>query len=716
MKLLFAFLLMPFVITAQVNSAFVVKSKLDYTRLEYCGEGLFGFEQAGKFGYMNASQKVIIKPTLDLKLNSSDKIPAFTNGFAVIKLNGKQGLIDKTGKQVIPCEYNSLWLESSSKNLVKASKYENSRTNYGVLTTQNKLIIPIDYSSIIVDGNMVAVRKESKWGLIDATGKELISPTYSSFQLYADDGVARVDDGGKYGFMDLKGNWIFDKPKSVYTLYASAEKMVMCKVNSKYGFLDAKGKEIIITKFDQADDFKPNGLAKVGKSNSETKYKTLYGYINKKGEEVIPIMYETISTFENGFAYAKDPETNRFGYLDPAGKWVLKPVYLSATQFDDTGGAWVKMTDNKYHYINKSGKDFGSFDEQGTSLKTFKDGYAVDADMDYPFALIDINGKVIKDIDDCSAIYNFSEGMAGFKAKSKELYGFIDINGNKVIPADYTGFSGFKEGISRVSQTINGKTKYGYINPKGQILIPFEEYKIAGVFSDELAVIKKDSTYYYLDKNGKLLNLPRQYDVLTDFKSGFSLGTVNNKNGDNTYYYINTSLREVFSITAKGAWPIWEDAAIINRDSVYEMINTKGETVKRLAGINFLKFTNEGKLAVREKENNKWGFINTKGEMVIKPLYDSCDSYNDGYAKVQVDGKWGLIDKSGNTVIKPAYKNITPGENGIFVFFDEGWGIIDKTGKILSPAIFNTITSFEKNRALARFGKTYSILKSPLKN
>ena len=48
---------MPFVVTAQVNNAFVVKSKMNYSRLEYCNEGLFGFEQNGKIGYMNASEK-----------------------------------------------------------------------------------------------------------------------------------------------------------------------------------------------------------------------------------------------------------------------------------------------------------------------------------------------------------------------------------------------------------------------------------------------------------------------------------------------------------------------------------------------------------------------------------------------------------------------------------------------------------------------------------
>jgi len=39
---------------------------------------------------------------------------------------------------------------------------------------------------------------------------------------------------------------------------------------------------------------------------------------------------------------------------------------------------------------------------------------------------------------------------------------------------------------------------------------------------------------------------------------------------------------------------------------------------------------------------------------------------------------------------------------------------MDKTGKILIPAKLFTVTTFEKDRALARLGKSYTILKSPL--
>lgn len=62
MRLLLALLLIPFVVPAQFNKPFVAKADLYYSRLEYSGDGLFGFEQNGKIGYMDINQKIIIPP------------------------------------------------------------------------------------------------------------------------------------------------------------------------------------------------------------------------------------------------------------------------------------------------------------------------------------------------------------------------------------------------------------------------------------------------------------------------------------------------------------------------------------------------------------------------------------------------------------------------------------------------------------------------------
>jgi hypothetical protein len=712
MRILFVLIILPFFATPQLNPAFVVKSNLSYTKIESAGEGMFGFEKDNKFGYLDKNGNVII--SADYSYESTAKtIPSFQKGgFVKLKKDNKYGVLDKTGKIIIPFDYDGLYL-SSYGGYTSVYKTTDGKNIWGIVNMQNKVLIPIVYDQLQIDSNLIAVKQNGKWGLKNITGKDLVPVEYDLLIPYAQNQVIQAQKGSQYGFIDANGKWLFEKVKSVYTLNGCYEGMIMCTVSSKYGYLDLKGDEVIITKYDNANSFDKSGLARVGKKSQTSSSTTLWGYVDKKGNEVIPIKYETLGTFYNGLAYAKDPETNRYGFIDKTGKWILSPVYLDVLSFDGYDGTWVKQTDAKWHFVSKAGKDYGTLDDKGTSYKSFSNqGYAVLEKTDYPFALIDKTGKEIKPIDDCDAIYTYVEGIAGYKCKSNSKYGFVDLNGNKIIACDYDGFGAFSEGISKVDKKIDGKTKSGYIDNKGNIVLPIL-YDVVGTFRDGWGIIKKDSNYFFVDRNGNLKDPPRRYDELYDFRAGFSMGVIKGKNSNpNNYYYINKQLKEEFNITSKEAYSFWDDVAVVKRDTEFELMNKKGEIFKSLGTIDFMKFSSEGLMATRD--NKKWGFANNKGEIVIAPKYDSCDSFKYGYAKVSMGTKWGIIDRSGTQIIEPKYENILPGENGIFIFYDGAWGIIDKTGKVIVQPTMYSITPFEKDRALGKMGKSYAIIKSPL--
>lgn len=704
-------LLFSSVVSAQINPAYIFKSDLSYTKLEASGDGLFGFEKDNKFGYIDKNGNVIIPATYEYESSSYKTIPAFTNGFVRIKKDGKYGMLDKTGKVLLPFDYESIGLVQLPGNHVMAAKKEGAKTSYGMVNTQNKVLIPFEYDDLQADSNLIVVKQNSKWGLFDNTGKKLLSPEFTSLISYSKDKVLKAEKDGKYGFIDPAGTWLFEKAKNVYTLYGANQGRILCMVSSKYGFLDLKGNEVIITKYDNAYGFENNGMAKVAKKSPTSAYSYYYGYIDKSGNEVIPPKYESMGTFSNGLVITKDPETNRYGYLDKTGKWIIKAAFLDGFGFDESGGVWVKMTDGKFHYINKAGKDFGAFDE--SSYKTFNDGYAVYEQTDYPYVMIDKTGKTISKIDDCDAIYTFSDGIAGYRCKSNSKYGFIDVNGNKIGVCTYDGFTGFADGVARVESKASGKTKYGYINAKGEWILP-AEYDDLRVFRNGWGLMKKDGAYFFVDKNGKIKDTPRKYDNVVEFRSGYAVGTINDSShGPNTYYYINTDLKEEFKITAYQGYQFWENVAVVNRDDAYELMNKKGEVFKTLKGIEQLKFCNDGMLAVKE-EKGKWGFIDDKGTMIIAAKYDSCDVFKYGYGRFKMGSKWGLVDKTGKEIVEAKYENIYPGENGVIIYYDNSWGIMDKTAKVIVPPKFYSVTTFEKDRALARLGKSFTILKSPL--
>jgi len=675
---------------------------------------MFGFEEGDKFGYMDVTGKIIIPAAYSYENTNYKSMPTFKNGTASVRKDGKAGIIDKKGTVLIPFEYETLINYSNSKNYAVATKKEGSKTLYGLVSLQNKIIIPLEYETVILDSNLVVVKKNSKFGLMDLTGKTLLPAEYTELTSYAKDRVLRAEKDGKYGYIDPAGKWLFEKIKSVYTLYGCWNGLISCRVSGKYGYLDLKGEEVITTKYDYADPFYGE-FAKVGKKSPASSSITLYGYVDKKGNEVIPLKFESIGDIRNGLAWARDPETNRYGFVDKTGKWVLKPVYIDiAVSFDHFGGAWVKMTDNKYHYVSKAGKDLGMLDSTGKTYRDFNPGsYGVAENADYPFALIDKTGKVIKKMEDCDAIYWFGEGIAGYKCKSNSKYGFIDHNGKNIASCDLDGFSGFSDGVARIEKKVDGKIKYGHMDNAGKIFIP-AVYDWALAFRNGWTVIKKENNYFFMDKDGNLKDPPRKYDDLTEFRSGYALGKIKGTGtSPHTFYYINTQLKEEITINAWQAYLFWDDVAIVSKDDkTYEMMNKKGEIYKSLTNVETLNFCTESMLAVREK--GKWGYINDKGDIIVRATYDTCTAFKYGYGRVKKGTKWGIVDRSGTEIFEPKYENILPGENGLFIFYDKAWGVMDRTGNVLIKPTLYSVVPFEKDRALARFGKTYTIIKSPL--
>ena len=104
-----------------------------------------------------------------------DDVGDFYEGLAWVKMNGKWGLIDKSGREVIPCKY--------------------------------------DYARDFSEG-LATVRINGKWGYIDKSGREVIPCKYNDVGNFSE-GLAMVQMNGKYGYIDKEGNWYDKKPTNL---------------------------------------------------------------------------------------------------------------------------------------------------------------------------------------------------------------------------------------------------------------------------------------------------------------------------------------------------------------------------------------------------------------------------------------------------------------------------------------------------------------------
>ena len=211
-----------------------------------------------------------------------------------------------------------------------------------------------------------------------------------------------------------------------------------------------------------------------------------------------------------------------------------------------------------------------------------------------------------------------------------------------------------------VAMEIGGK--WGFVNLEGKIIIPpvYDEVK---VFSCGLAAVCKNGKWGYINEKNETV-IPCQYVCVSQFEPV----------EDMKIWYEHDGL---------------EKCAIVyeNYSSCY-LINEKGERVNDKIYNDYGGFSTEPGL-ISVKIDNKWGYIDFAGNIIIEPRFDYVYDFSSGVAAVKVNGKWGYINTKGEYVLEPQFKDggyFRCGMLGISMG-DGQWGFMNLQG--------DTIGSFD---------------------
>lgn len=214
----------------------------------------------------------------------------------------------------------------------------------------------------------------------------------------------------------------------------------------------------------------------------------------------------------------------------------------------------------------------------------------------------------------------FNSNLMLYNEPHQDYY-FFDKSGKQAIPQKFKSAYAFSEGLAQVSE--DGK-KFGYINPKGEVIIPF-------IYEPHFSPFVNGTASVCLSKeiDGKLV---KQYFII-------------NKKGERI-------------------------------SDIFDYINWRN---------------NKNDLLMPAMRNQKYGFINSIGEIKVPFIFDNYEGVfgfvkdvTDHLTAVVQNKKWGFVDVSvaeGRIVVYPQYKNV-----GSFVFgramVNDGTGIyfIDKNG------------------------------------
>lgn len=352
---------------------------------------------------------------------------------------------------------------------------------------------------------------------------------------------------------------------------------------------------------------------------------------------------------------------NLTALIDTAGNFIIPyGEYELSYGFDTRGGEYLeeyqtglfiakkKMPDfsTQVSYINSKGKviyDQKTFLREGYKSKqspAYKYSYHLTKDCKYieitsehyvdPTYYIDSEGKRYQVSERFAARdYTVSDGI-GIISRSVEGMGFRYLTlENKLLPDTYTTAESFRNGYAVVGKKDQfGNEKFGYINTKGEVVIPLQFSRKPESFSGGAAKVYPQNTtefgYAFINNTGEVIyknTQANQAKFINDYLNVF-------------YGNICISSRGGAILSLKGYLaPLEENIKGFKLDA------TGNKNILKVTGFSFYKWANNYRSnilvynkqeRVQSREENTRGFINlNNGKIIDAPFVQSgADNYS----------------------------------------------------------------------------------------
>lgn len=286
----------------------------------------------------------------------------------------------------------------------------------------------------------------------------------------------------------------------------------------------------------------------------------------------------------------------------------------------------------------------------------------------------------------------FSEGLASVTKEGRQ--GAIDRTGHWVIPSTFDALGPFEDGIAYAIQD----DKWGCVDRSGQfVLAPVFDF--LGSFRDGLARAEVGELTGYVDRAGQW-RIPPRFESAEDFIDGFAL--VRDPSDDSDRWFLNVRGEMMYGPFGD-AEHFSEGWASVWVDNGNSFIDTAGKRVLRLAPGMQASWFYEG-LAPTMAPGPKviMGYIDRKGKWAIPPKFDHAGPFCQGLASVEIAEKWGIIDKSGKLLLSPQFDYIEHLNEGRAVYVPTRtgrWGYLDENAGVCIEPVYALAKRFSEGLA-----------------
>ncbi|MBQ8618726.1 MAG: WG repeat-containing protein [Clostridia bacterium] len=480
--------------------------------------------------------------------------------------------------------------------------------------------------------------------------------------------------------------------------------------NTQAGFMNAAGNILLSGPahyVDILDKMVPDRFEEIGEFRdgiaiARTDFDYYY-LINDKCEILTKRRCSKLEELSDGLRVFRYDGEQKYGYMDAQGNVVIEPQFYAATDFSQ-GYAAVRLNEKgKWGMINKKGILVLPYEYW--SIGSFSEGLCAVSKESRKYGFVDLYLDLVIDYQYYDIKGNFHDGRCVVISKNGN-HGCIDTSGNLIIPFEYDYLDPeYQEERIRGSRN----KKYYLLDTNGNIMGGRGWDSVSSIFAgpmyqpSSLETKQLDyyhahdgSKYYIINKDGEIVNDSFQ----TKFPSAWRLdeNILLWKCRDLSQYVITD---ENLHIIGDKSWDddytfdrpyMTEDLIVIceriNAGSTrFGFMDKNGNVIAQPIYESVSNFS-EGYAAV--KKDGEWFYIDKTGNRAFGGTYEYAGDFHEGRAKITVkndDGYWsqyGYIDTKGNMVIKNQWNSCTDFSMGYaFVEDSSGWYMIDAEGTLV---------------------------------
>lgn len=503
----------------------------------------------------------------------------------------------------------------------------------------------------VTEEKFFLLMSNNKYGVINKEGNLVIDASYESVEIPNPQRALFVcKNGNNIEILNDKREKMLEKFSSVEAIklnkidnHGIYEKSVLkYKDNNKYGLIDFQGKKITKPIYDSIDGFEYNeGLLLVKKSDK-------YGLININGAEILKAKYDEILCDEyysenkkyqdSGYVVGdKTSSGMRYGYINRSGKVLLKNNYnkiYRLNEKEEDSNVYIVAFENGRAGVYENSKKIIPHEYEDIVYCSLNDLLIVKKNQKYGMIKLDGTQIVPNEYDNI-----FIEGEL-INAQKQEKTDIYDTNGNKKENYEYVGQHSVCDGKFKIVSTADGK--YKIINNQK---VTEDDYQYIQYLLGSYFTAIKNQKSGIIDADGNTV-IDFNYDVVQKV-NGFDIVELLDDQGNTIL--LDKNLDVIYKAKYANIFFV-RDYIKIQSTGDTKYFDYQGKEMK-----NTEVYTNNALYAY--KENQKWGYKDKSGNIVVAPKYDMATEFNEyGYAGVKESNKWGVVNSKGEVIVKPSFE------------------------------------------------------------